>query len=107
MLTLAAARASDRATITIREVAELSGVDPRTVSGALSVNGGEIPARRIGRRIVIPRAAFLAWFEGESVGRNGADAAGTATAAEAPAVDAVATVRAKLVEILSALEANA
>lgn len=27
---------------------------------------GEIPHRRVGRRILIPKTAFLRWFEGDS-----------------------------------------
>ncbi len=31
-----------------------------------ALNRGDIPSRRLGRRIVIPRHAFLRWLEGES-----------------------------------------
>jgi len=56
---------TDGLTLTVREAAELLGTDPRTVSGELSVNGGTIPALRVGRRIVIPRERFMAWLTGK------------------------------------------
>ncbi len=64
-MTIDELRASHDATVTVKTVAVILGVDPRTVTGALTVHGGEIPARRVGRRIVVPRAGFLAWFDGD------------------------------------------
>lgn len=58
-------------TLTVREAAELLGTDPRTVTGELSVNGGSIPALRVGRRIVIPREPFTEWLTGrDAVAHN-------------------------------------
>jgi len=97
-LTLEDVRTSRRACILRTEVAVLLGCDPRTVTAALSINGGDIPARRVGRRIVIPREPFLAWFDGES-------AQPAAPASEAPVeVDAAALIRAKLLRVLAELE---
>lgn len=73
------------------------GVDPRTVSGALSTRGGSIPARSVGRRVVIPRAPFMAWLAGTEVTPE-------PTVTEPPAVDATAVIRAKLIELLGALD---
>lgn len=61
VLSLDQARRLDRATLTLTEAASLLGVDPRTVSAAAAAN--EIPNVRIGRRVLIPREAFLALFE--------------------------------------------
>lgn len=59
--TLADARASKKAALTIGEGAALLSLDPRTVSAAISA--GDIPAIRVGRRVLIPRERFLALFE--------------------------------------------
>ncbi|MEH3088737.1 MAG: helix-turn-helix domain-containing protein [Microbacterium arborescens] len=61
MTTLDDIRGSSRATITRREAAEVLQVDPRTVTEA--IKQGNIPALQIGRRIVIPRARFIAMFD--------------------------------------------
>lgn len=50
------------ATYTVEEVAVLLGVS-RGVAYQ-SVQSGEIPAKRIGRRWVIPRSSFDAWLNG-------------------------------------------
>ena len=55
---------SEGMTLTVREAADLLGTDPRTVTGELNVNGGTIPALRVGRRIVIPREPFMQWLTG-------------------------------------------
>lgn len=52
--------AADRATLTVPEVARLLGISRN--EAYLAVQRGEIPARRIGRRIVIPRAALERWL---------------------------------------------
>ena len=75
MITLDELRDSGRATVTMQEAAQLLGVDARTVSGA--VRAGEIPAIRVGRRVLIPRHRFIAYLDG-------ADTAGPAVS-DAPA----------------------
>ncbi|GGM72064.1 hypothetical protein GCM10012275_48260 [Longimycelium tulufanense] len=52
--------AEDRLTYTVAEVAYLLSLS-RGVTYRM-VREGEIPARRIGRRWVIPRAAFREWL---------------------------------------------
>ena len=59
--TLADVRASGRAALTISEVARVLEIDPRTVSSAAA--GGDIPSVRLGRRVLVPRLAFLALFD--------------------------------------------
>lgn len=95
-MTIEELRASTDATVTIKVVAGVLGVDPRTVAGELSVHGGEIPARRVGRRIVVPRAGFLAWFDGEG------DKEPAAPAVEQPdrGASEVEALRARLLEVL-------
>lgn len=61
ILTMQDARAMTNATLTLVQAADLLGVDPRTASAAARNN--EIPAVRIGRRVLIPREAFLALFD--------------------------------------------
>jgi excisionase family DNA binding protein len=47
--------------LSVRDVAKfLDRSEPRIYQ---MVNAGEIPATRVGRRIVIPRAALDAWLE--------------------------------------------
>lgn len=48
---------SSAAVVTIAEAAELLGVDVRTVSRAM--NNGDLPALRVGRRLLIPRLPLL------------------------------------------------
>lgn len=100
-MTLDELRASACATVTVKDAAAIVGVDPRTLTAELSVNGGTIPARRIGRRVVIPREAFLTWLNGDDTS--------LAPAAEAERRDANVTdvVRVKLLELLGALEVGA
>jgi len=94
-------RTSERATITVKDASAFLGVDPRTLSGALSVHGGDIPSLSIGRRIVIPRAAFLRWYDG---GADNAQADESPTPEQQSAGIDPAVVRAKLIELLGALE---
>lgn len=61
MISIADLRADPSPTITVQTAAEALAVDPRTLR--LAINEGDIPAIRIGRRIVIPREKFLALFE--------------------------------------------
>ena len=44
----------------VREVAALLGLDPKSVYAA--VQSGELPGRRVGRRVLIPRKAFDRWL---------------------------------------------
>ncbi len=50
----------NHATLTAHEVADLLGVNPKTVYEAAS--RGEIPSRRLGRRVLFPRVAIEAWL---------------------------------------------
>lgn len=59
--TLETLRTSTAYTITRQEAAAVLGVDPRTVTAGIAE--GNIPAIKLGRRVVIPRAKFLALFE--------------------------------------------
>lgn len=100
MMTLEDVRSSTCAVITIKDAARLLGVNPRTVSAALTLNGGDIPARRVGRRVVIPRVPWLAWLDGDGTTHTG-------TADQPPTQaepDTAAIVRAKLLELLAELE---
>ncbi|MGO2750295.1 MAG: helix-turn-helix domain-containing protein [Pseudoclavibacter sp.] len=60
-LTLDELRASKLAVLSRQQVADILGVDPRTVSAG--VEEGNIPALKIGRRVLIPRDRFLALFD--------------------------------------------
>ena len=51
--------ATERVVISVSEAAALIGVRRETVYDM--ARRGEIPCRRIGRRFLIPRAAFLEW----------------------------------------------
>ena len=51
------ARDSKTAALTVTEVAELLGIDVRTVSRGC--DDGQIPSLRIGRRLLIPRLPLL------------------------------------------------
>lgn len=92
-------RRSASASITVKEAAAVLGVDPRTAAAALSVHGGDIPSLRVGKRIVIPRERFLAFFDGKE-----ARVPQPAVDLTVREPDAVATVRAKLIELLGALD---
>ena len=54
-------RQSEKLTLTRSEVADVLGVNIRTLSNGIA--DGTIPSIRIGRRVVIPRDRFLAMFE--------------------------------------------
>ena len=58
----------ERATLSAHEVAELLGVNPKTVYEAAS--RGQIPSRRLGRRVLFPRAAIEAWLCGSTTDRG-------------------------------------
>lgn len=51
-----------RATITVEEAAEILGISK--ASAYRAAGAGEIPAIRIGRRLVIPRASFEKFLAG-------------------------------------------
>lgn len=78
---------SERLTLTMREAAIALGVDSRTVSSA--IRAGEIPAVRVGRRVVIPAKRFFAWLEG-------VDGEGHSDEPPATGADAVAQARAEI-----------
>ena len=50
--------------LTVAQVAELLGVHRTTVADA--AGRGEIPHRRVGRRLLFSRAAILRWLEGQA-----------------------------------------
>jgi excisionase family DNA binding protein len=58
---------SGTATYSVDEVAQLLGVNRLTVYQAIQRQETPFPIVRIGRRIVIPRAAFNRVLEGEAV----------------------------------------
>lgn len=62
-MNLSQLRRDPRATIPRTEVAELLGVDPRTVTKG--IEEGTIPAIRVGRRVLIPRVPLLALLTGQ------------------------------------------
>ena len=51
-------RASGSAVVTVAQAASVFGVDVRTVARA--IENGELPAVRLGRRVLIPRLPLLA-----------------------------------------------
>lgn len=52
----------DPEVLTVQQAAKLLGLGLHTVYEA--TNRGEIPHRRVGRRILYSRAAILAWLKG-------------------------------------------
>lgn len=57
-------RHDPRATLPRKEVAELLGVDPRTVSKG--IENGTIPAIKVGHRVLVLRTPLLAMLTGET-----------------------------------------
>jgi excisionase family DNA binding protein len=51
-------RSSRAAVVTVAQAASVFGVDVRTVTRA--IENGELPALRLGRRVLIPRLSLLA-----------------------------------------------
>jgi excisionase family DNA binding protein len=51
-------RTSRSAVVTVAQAASIFGVDVRTVTRA--IQNGELPALRLGRRVLIPRVPLLA-----------------------------------------------
>ncbi|WP_258063859.1 MULTISPECIES: helix-turn-helix domain-containing protein [unclassified Pseudoclavibacter] len=66
-LTLDDVRRSTTAALSRREVAQVLGVDPRTVTAGIA--DGTIPSLKLGRRVLIPRERFLALIEGAEAAR--------------------------------------
>ena len=56
--------AAPPAVMSMREVADVLGISPRTVS--IGIADGTIPSIRVGRRVLIPRERFLALLEAEA-----------------------------------------
>ncbi|QIS00941.1 helix-turn-helix domain-containing protein [Nocardia brasiliensis] len=52
---------AQRATYTVQEVADLLGMSRNNAYRA--INDGEVPAKRVGRRWVVPRKTFDTWLE--------------------------------------------
>jgi excisionase family DNA binding protein len=50
--------------LTVEDVAELLGLGRNTVYDA--ANRGEIPHRRVGRRLIFSRSAVLEWLAGKT-----------------------------------------
>lgn len=48
---------TDREVLYVSEVATLLGLDPRTVTS--SIEAGELPGTRVGRRVLVPRGPLL------------------------------------------------
>lgn len=48
----------------VAEAAKIAGMTEATIYQAVA--DGTVPSLRIGRRIFIPRAKFIAWLEGEA-----------------------------------------
>lgn len=61
-MTLDELSSSNRAAVTMADVAELLGKDPRTISRA--VRAGELPSITLGRSVLIPRLPLLALLIG-------------------------------------------
>jgi excisionase family DNA binding protein len=51
---------TEPATFTADEIAVMLDCDPKTVYAAAT--RGELPCRRLGRRVIFPRIAVLAWL---------------------------------------------
>ncbi len=60
------AKGAERAVFTVREAADLLGLG--IISAYSAVRRGDVPSVRVGRRIVIPKEAFLAKFRDAIVG---------------------------------------
>jgi excisionase family DNA binding protein len=68
-------KVSRAAVVSISDAAELLGIDARTVSRAMQ--NGELPALRVGRRLLIPRLPFLACLGISDGGESAVEPAGT------------------------------
>ena len=50
--------------LTVAQVAELLGLHPKTVYD--HAGAGDIPHRRVGRRLLFSRAAIMEWLKGRA-----------------------------------------
>lgn len=57
-----------RETLTVSEACEIIGISRN--SGYAAIRRGELPSRKIGRRVVIPRAAFDRWLAAAGTTEN-------------------------------------
>ena len=57
-------RRSDVAALTRTQVAELFGVDVRTITSA--IQSGQLPCVRVGRLVFVPREPLLAMLSGDA-----------------------------------------
>ncbi len=57
------AQIADRATISIEQTAELLGLGRTAAYDA--ARRGELPTRRLGRRLLVPVPALLTWLEAD------------------------------------------
>lgn len=67
-----------RLVLTPAEVAEALGCDLNELYARLRSGTAPFPVRRLGRRWIIPRAAFLRWLEEQPVADPTADASSAA-----------------------------
>jgi excisionase family DNA binding protein len=65
-ITIDELRQSDLAALTRGQVAQLLGVDPRTVTRA--IDEGQLPSMKLGRRVLIPREPLLRVLEADAPG---------------------------------------
>jgi excisionase family DNA binding protein len=63
--------ASPRLTLTIEEVAAALGIDRSTAYDLAARDGLPVPVLRLGRRMVVGRAALERVLAGETLGREG------------------------------------
>jgi excisionase family DNA binding protein len=69
-MTLDELQTSPRAVISVAEAARLLELDERSVRKGCE--SGEVPNRRVGRRILIPRVPFIEWLHNCYQGQLGA-----------------------------------
>jgi excisionase family DNA binding protein len=68
MMTAANDNGSEPEVLNADQLAEMLGLDRNTVYDA--ANRGDIPHRRVGRRLLFSRAAILVWLQGNNVVRK-------------------------------------
>lgn len=66
-MTIEEIRNSDKETLVPRDIAEVLGVNPYSINCQAKEDISKLGfhASLIGTRVIIPRAAFVAWFTGE------------------------------------------